>query len=118
MKKRVLPILVIAGLALLFAFSLTYRPHRVKSIADMEAQLTKQFRRQLPRDVYSVDVVQFEGSSAEGGMTVVIRIRWDEHNSKLAGLTLYPVADKYYVGTFRLEDNPELGRVNVMLCFP
>jgi hypothetical protein len=118
MKKQGLLILVIVGLFLLLVFSMSYRLRGVKSIGDMETQLTKQFRNQLPRDVHSVDVVQFKEPPAEGAMLIIIRIRWDEQNSKLAGLTLHPLADKYYVGTFRLEDNPELGRVNVMLHFP
>jgi hypothetical protein len=103
----------------------TVKDHdRATTVADLEEQLTRQFREQWPDErVEAIEIIRFgseSGSVLPGGgyWPIGVRIRWSpDPNLRFTEtqMMLYRAADKYCVGTLELRDKPT--PVNVILRF-
>lgn len=70
---------------------------------DLQKQLSEQFVKQWTANVVeSIEIDHFERPSAENELVIGLRIQWNQQNSTSTAVTLYRVAGRYYVGTFRL----------------
>ena len=78
---------------------------RQDPISRIEAALAKAARKSFPKlELHSIHVTHFEKPVVEGTLVVGIRIKWDSHTSTSTAMSLYPVSDSSYVGTFFPKD--------------
>ncbi len=94
---------------------------KVITLQDLESELLRQFREQWPAEELShVRIARFGKPSTGGAVQMIVSIVWpmgpeDTHTRALGGgLTLYPLADDYLVGTLSVEGKESL---NVILKF-
>ena len=70
---------------------------------DLQNQLSQQFKQQWPAGSFlSVEIEHFEKPAADNEMVIGLNIQWDKQNSTSTSMTLYRAAERYYLGTFRL----------------
>lgn len=91
------------------------------TIEDLESQLIQQVQHRWPEPVpSSVRISVFSQPAPGGAVNVGINIDWpkEPHDTHIrstgTAMTLYRAADKYLLGTIRIEDKPP---VNVVLRF-
>ncbi len=73
----------------------------VADIAELEQQLTEQFRDQLYPEIASVKVAGFGRPVFAGAINMNVSISWTEKQSTQTGIDLYPMGE-YYVGSMNL----------------
>lgn len=91
----------------------TTRP--TTTLQDLQHQIMTQMRAQWSTEKFeSVEINAFEKVSTDG-FAMTLWIKWDSTHGSATRVTLIPAAQRYYLGTLRVEGKPL--PVNLVLAF-